>query len=72
MKREDFNRVCTVVRGGQERYVENLRFLYAGRVVACEGENLVVEAFGHSFRWPQELCREVSGRANPLGPKSNT
>lgn len=71
MKGKEFESLCRAVDGGEERFVENEELLYTGRVLACERERVVVEAFGRTFRWPKEICEETSSTENSLGPKTS-
>jgi hypothetical protein len=52
--------------------VENMKWRYTGKVIACKTGEVKVEAFGHLFDWPVELCRETRGDVDPLGPASST
>ena len=71
MRSEEFNRLCRDAGAGEERFVQNLDSLYAGKVVACGADELTVEVFGHRVEWSVEKCRPVEGTANPLGPPTN-
>ena len=46
MRSQEFSSICQAVETGEERFVQNLDSMYTGKVVACGGEQLVVEAFG--------------------------
>jgi len=71
MRRDEFNELCRAVESGETRVVQNEDLLYAGQVMACHGDRLAVEAFGHTFEWDSGHCHEVSERIDPLGPPSN-
>ena len=72
MKREEFELLCHAVKGGDAKFVENMKWRYTGKVIACKTGEVKVEAFGHMFDWPVELCRETRGDVDPLGPPSST
>lgn len=71
MEKQQLETVCRATADGQSQYVENMRLRYIGRVVACHGEELEVEAFEHTFRWPAEICEPCEGKRNPLGPPTS-
>jgi hypothetical protein len=71
MKREEFELLCHAVKSGDAKFVENMKWRYTGKVVACKTDKVEVEAFGHRFGWPVELCREKKGDDFPLGPPSS-
>lgn len=71
MRSQEFSSICQAVETGEERFVQNLDSMYTGKVVACGGEQLVVEAFGHRVEWRAGHCRPVERTVNPLGPPTN-
>ncbi|NJC87685.1 MAG: hypothetical protein FIB02_04000 [Desulfuromonas sp.] len=71
MRREELRNLCRAVESGETRLVQNEDLFYTGRVTACHGDQLTVEAFGHSFEWDSGHCREVDERVDSLGPPSN-
>ncbi len=71
MRNEEFNSLCRKVAAGEERFVQNLDSMYAGKVVACGDGELTVEAFGHRAEWSAGHCRPVDRTVNPLGPPTS-
>jgi len=72
MKRTEFSDLClAVVNGDTTRMVQNQHLLYTGQVTTCRNDQLIVDAFGHSYAWGYGECREVDGRGDPLGPPTN-
>lgn len=71
MRREEVNALCRAVENGEARLVQNEDLLYTGRVMACHGDRLTVEAFGYPCDWDAGHCREVDARVAPLGPPTN-
>jgi hypothetical protein len=71
MRREELGVLCRAVENGEEKLVQNEDLLYTGRVTACHGGRLTVEAFGHSFDWDAGHCREVGEGVDPLGPPTS-
>ena len=71
MRREELHEICRAVENGDVRLVQHEELLYTGRVTACQGSRLTVEAFGHPFEWHSAVCRKADGRGDPLGPASN-
>ncbi len=71
MRDEELKRLCQEVEAGENRFVQNLQSLYAGKVVACSDAKLTIEAFGHRVVWTAEHCRSVEPTVNPLGPPTS-
>jgi hypothetical protein len=71
MRRDELESLCRAVASGEEKMVQNLDSLYAGRLVACQGDRVTVEAFGRRFEWDAERCRPAGRGVDPLGPPSN-
>lgn len=71
MRLSEITNLCHAVAKGDEKFVRHDGLLYVGRVKACQGDRLRVEAFGHAFYWDSGRCRPVDERAAPLGPPSN-
>ncbi len=71
MNKDEFTSLCRQVETGENRFVQNLVSLYAGKVVACGDSGLIVEAFGRIFDWNAEHCRQAETTINPLGPPSS-
>lgn len=71
MDKVEFTGLCQEIKTGENRFVQNLESLYAGKVVACGGSELTVEVFGRRFDWNAEHCRQAEPTINPLGPPSN-
>jgi hypothetical protein len=71
MRSGEFSSLCREVGAGEDRFVQNLASMYAGKVVACGDGELTVEAFGHRVEWSAEDCRPVERTVNPLGPPTN-
>ena len=71
MEERQFENLCHAVADGGRQYVENMRLRYIGRVIACHGDILEVEAFDHRFRWPANLCEPCAEERNPLGPQTS-
>ncbi len=72
MNKENFTSLCQEVETGAYRFVQNLKSLYAGKVVACGDSRVTVEVFGRRFDWNVEDCRQSDSTINPLGPSSNS
>ena len=71
MRRSELNELCQAVAGGETKLVQNQDLLYTARVTACHGEQLTVEAFGHTFAWSAGHCRLVEEGTAPLGPPTS-
>ncbi|MGK2904813.1 MAG: hypothetical protein ACSLFH_00475 [Desulfuromonadales bacterium] len=71
MNKDELTSLCQEVETGQNRFVQNLESLYAGKVVACGDNGLTVEVFGRRFDWNAEHCRQAEPTINPLGPSTN-
>jgi hypothetical protein len=56
MRRNDYEKVCSAVDAGIDRFVENMETGEIGRIVACKRDRLQVDIFGRSDEWEKEGC----------------
>ncbi|BCR06993.1 hypothetical protein DESUT3_40620 [Desulfuromonas versatilis] len=61
MKRSDFNRLCSAVLAGEEKFVENLETHETGKVLACRDERLEVLCEGARRSWAMANSEETMG-----------
>ena len=56
MRRNDYEKVCSAVDAGIDRFVENVETGEIGRIVACKRDRLQVDIYGRSENWEKENC----------------
>lgn len=67
MRRNDYEKVCSAVDAGIDRFVENRESGEIGRIVACKRDRLQVDIYGRPEEWEKESCepKEEPGYALP-------
>ncbi len=70
MERSEYERLCSAVQAGGEKFVENLETHDTGRIVACSSDRLEVECEGRKQSWAMSKCEETMG--SKFGHKEKT
>lgn len=58
MQGPEFEALCRGIKQGEERYVEEQTLHATGKVLACQGNTIQVDADGKRQSWPSANCRE--------------
>jgi hypothetical protein len=56
MRRNDYEKVCSAVDAGIDRFVENVETGEIGRIVACKRDRLQVDVYGRPDEWEIKGC----------------
>lgn len=56
MIRSEYEKVCSAVDSGVDRFVENRETGEIGRIVACRRDRFQVDVYGRSEEWEKERC----------------
>ena len=67
MTRREYESLCSAIRSGAGRYVENAETYVTGRVLACRLDQLEVDVYGKREIWSQGASRPVK-RLTPKMP----
>lgn len=60
MRQNEFEGMCELAGEGRLTWVENTHTHMAGRVVACNADNIEVEVAGHRENWDRHDCKELT------------
>ena len=61
MKKKELEKLCSAVKAGEEKFVENLETHYTGRIIHCSTDRIHVDISGRRESWPMESCQETMG-----------
>lgn len=69
MRRNEYEKICSAVDSGVERFVENHDTGEIGRIISCRRDRLQVDIYGRSDEWEKESC-EIRGETGHELPGS--